>query len=45
VKDQVEAVLNNSSDAIIVTAADGTIRRVNKAFSTLFGYEWVPADG
>ncbi|MEO8606529.1 MAG: PAS domain S-box protein [Chloroflexota bacterium] len=41
VKEQVEAILNNNSDAIIVTAADGTIRRVNKAFSTHFGYEWV----
>jgi PAS domain S-box-containing protein len=44
VKEQVEAILNNHSDAIIVTAADGIIRQVNKAFSTLFGYEWNPAD-
>lgn len=43
VKDQVEAILNNNSDAIIVTSADGTIRRVNKAFSTLFGHEWIPS--
>jgi PAS domain S-box-containing protein len=38
-KEQVEAILNNSSDAIIVTYVDGTIQRVNPAFETLFGYQ------
>jgi PAS domain S-box-containing protein len=37
-KEQVEAILNNSSDAIVVTYIDSTIRRVNPAFSALFGY-------
>ncbi len=37
-KEHVEAILNNSSDAIIVTNINGTIYQVNPAFSTLFGY-------
>jgi two-component system, OmpR family, sensor histidine kinase VicK len=38
--EQVEAILNNSSDAIIVTSVDGVIRRVNPAFNTLFGTQY-----
>jgi len=37
-KEQLEAILNSSSDAIVVTEVDGTIRQVNTAFYTLFGY-------
>ena len=37
-KEHVEAILNNSTDAIIVTLLDGTIEHTNAAFSTLFGY-------
>lgn len=43
-KEQVEAILNNNSDAIIVASADGTIQRVNSAFKTLFGLEWTPGN-
>jgi PAS domain S-box-containing protein len=41
VKERVETILNNSSDAIIVTRLDGTISQANPAFQALFGY---PAD-
>jgi PAS domain S-box-containing protein len=37
-KEHVEAILNNSTDAIIVTRLDGTIEHTNAAFSALFGY-------
>ena len=37
-KEHVEAILNNSSDAIIVIHVDGLISQTNPAFSTLFGY-------
>lgn len=36
-KDRVEAILNNSSDAILLTSGDGRIQQVNPAFSRLFG--------
>lgn len=36
-KDDIEAVLNNSSDAILVVHANGTIRQVNPTFGDLFG--------
>ncbi len=38
VKEHVEAILNNSSDAIIVSYRDGTIRQTNPTFDELFGY-------
>ncbi len=38
-KDRVEAILNNSSDAIILIRAGGLIQQVNSAFVQLFGYE------
>jgi PAS domain S-box-containing protein len=37
-KDRVEAILNNSGDAIILTTFDGVIQQVNPAFNRLFGY-------
>jgi PAS domain S-box-containing protein len=37
-KEQVEAILRNSGDAIIVARIDGTIRQTNPAFNALFGY-------
>ncbi|MBZ0308110.1 MAG: PAS domain-containing sensor histidine kinase, partial [Anaerolineae bacterium] len=37
--EQVEAVLNSSSEAIILTKTDGTIRQTNPAFDALFGYQ------
>lgn len=37
--DRVEAILNNSSDAILLTSFDGVIQQVNPAFNELFGYE------
>jgi PAS domain S-box-containing protein len=36
--ERAEAILNSSSDSIIVAQADGTIEQVNPAFSALFGY-------
>lgn len=38
-KRRLEAILNNSSDAIILAYADGRIRQTNLAFNTLFGYQ------
>jgi PAS domain S-box-containing protein len=38
-KDRAEAILNNTSDAIVVTQLDGTIRQANPGFNELFGYE------
>lgn len=38
-KEHVEAILNNSSDAILVLRADGRIQQVNPAFNKLFGHE------
>ncbi|NDJ52953.1 MAG: PAS domain S-box protein [Chloroflexi bacterium] len=37
-KQDVEAILNNSSDSILVTNAEGAIQQSNLAFSGLFGY-------
>ena len=37
-KERVEAILNNSSDAIIFGSYDGVIRQVNPAFHELFAY-------
>lgn len=39
VKERVEAILNNSSDAIVMARADGTIQQTNRAFNLLFQYE------
>jgi PAS domain S-box-containing protein len=39
VKERVEAILNNSSDAIVMARADGTIQQTNQAFNLLFQYE------
>jgi PAS domain S-box-containing protein len=37
-KEHVEAIFNNSSDAIILVRADGRIKQNNPAFCALFGY-------
>jgi PAS domain S-box-containing protein len=37
--DRMTAILNGSSDAIIFTHNDGTIRNSNEAFDRLFGYD------
>jgi PAS domain S-box-containing protein len=37
-KERVEAILNSSSDAIIMTYTDGTLQQANPAFARLFGY-------
>jgi len=37
-KEQAEAILNNSSDAIILASFDGVIRQTNPAFMSMFGY-------
>ncbi len=37
-KEHVEAILNNSSDAIILVNPEGLIQQTNQAFSNLFGY-------
>ncbi|NJL94990.1 MAG: PAS domain S-box protein [Anaerolineae bacterium] len=37
-KEDVEAILTHSSDAILVTRPDGTIAQTNLAFDELFGY-------
>lgn len=36
--EQVEAILNSSSEAIVLTKVDGTIRQTNPAFDELFGF-------
>lgn len=38
-KERIEAIFNNSSDAIVLVAGDGTIHQANVAFTTLFGYQ------
>lgn len=38
-KERVEAILNSSSDAIILAKANGTIRQTNPRFNHQFGYE------
>lgn len=37
-KERVEAILNNSSDAIVLASFDGVMQQVNPAFNRLFGY-------
>jgi PAS domain S-box-containing protein len=37
-KDRTETILNNSSDAIILSSFDGVVQQINPAFSELFGY-------
>ncbi|MBA3868072.1 MAG: PAS domain S-box protein, partial [Anaerolineae bacterium] len=37
-KDRLEAILNHSSDAIIMTEPDGVIRQTNQTFSKQFNY-------
>lgn len=37
-RSRVEAILNNSSDAIILSRADGSISQTNLTFDQLFGY-------
>jgi PAS domain S-box-containing protein len=37
-KEQVEAILNNTSDAIVLATTEGVIERINPAFSALFGF-------
>lgn len=37
-KDRLEAILNNSSDAIVLTTSSGTIQQVNRTFGALFDY-------
>jgi PAS domain S-box-containing protein len=39
VKDRTEAILNNSSDAILLLRRDGRIQQGNKAFTEMFGYD------
>lgn len=38
-KESVEAILNHTSDAIVLTSESGIIQRVNPSFERLFGYE------
>ena len=38
-RDYVESVLASMNEAIIITSADGTIQRVNRATSEMLGYE------
>ncbi len=38
-RDYVDSILCSMNDALIVTASDGTIKRVNKATSHLLGYQ------
>jgi len=38
-KERVEAIINTSSDAIILASTEGLIRQTNPAFNALFGYE------
>ncbi|MCC7450851.1 MAG: PAS domain S-box protein [Anaerolineae bacterium] len=44
-KERVEAILNNSPDAILLLGADGTIELCNTAFYELFGYETAETTG
>ena len=38
-KERVEAILNSSSDAVVLASAEGQIRQTNPAFDELFGYD------
>lgn len=39
VKERVEAILNHSSDAILLVRPNGVIQQGNRAFNTMFGYD------
>ncbi len=39
VKERVEAILNSSSEAILMVSDQGEIRQTNRAFNSLFGYD------
>lgn len=39
VKERTEAILNHSSDAILLIRANGAIQKTNRAFDEIFGYE------
>lgn len=45
VKERVEAILNNSSDAIVMARADGSIQQTNRAFNRVFHYDMDDAYG
>lgn len=38
-RDYVDSILSSMNDAIIVTGEDGTIKRINKATTTMLGYD------
>ncbi|MEM9401917.1 MAG: EAL domain-containing protein [Pseudomonadota bacterium] len=38
-RDYVDSILSSMNDAIIVTGEDGSIKRINKATTTMLGYE------
>ncbi|HYO89003.1 MAG TPA: ATP-binding protein [Candidatus Limnocylindrales bacterium] len=38
VKERAEAILNHSSDAILLMRADGRIQQTNRAFNSMFGF-------
>ena len=38
-RDYVDSILSSMNEAIVVTASDGTIKRVNKATSHMLGYD------
>jgi PAS domain S-box-containing protein len=44
-KEHVEAILNNSSDAIVVVDLNGMIEQANPAFTRLFATDWVEPYG
>lgn len=44
-KDRVEAILNNSPDAILLLTPDGTIDLCNRAFYEMFGYSTIEVVG
>lgn len=44
-KERVEAILNNSPDAILLLSAKGAIEMANPAFTTLFGHDLEEAVG
>lgn len=44
-KEHVEAILNNSSDAIVVADLNGMIEQANPAFTRLFATDWVDTYG
>ena len=44
-RDYVDSILGSMNDAIVVTSADGHIKRINKATTTLLGYEAKELEG